>query len=581
MSKIRCFLVLLAMSSWHPMMIGAEVAFGPTAGASVKRACERLKPRLGDSPGIVQVNRLKTRDEWLGDEGYTINSDKSNENTIRVEANTDAGLANGVYTMLRMVMIEDLPSPFTKRWNIRDRPYFRWRSIMVAPYGFGAAHSRDVFSPDMWTAEQWRDYLDYMRLLNLNRVYFYTMRIYDPEIAETWPNKTRYEIWKQAMDYAHELGMKFAWMQTANFVPQELWWRHPELRCKHEYGWRGCGLCYSKARDIIRKTQRHTFEYFKDADYFTLMFADGGGACYCDQCAKDQAAVFMQMVKDSQETIADVGSNAKVIFFNWLLAKWYNMHPPVSGYHERNPQLKEIQTNVFKRLPRDMIFEDIGVVPPIDLPRPDTLKMAKEKGFETVINFAWFMNLESPQFMLPRPDLQKAVDTAQYTKKAGLDGMDGYRLSPYGRILNDYAFMRLAWNPDLTPKQLIDEMAGYLTEKPHSRAKVAEAIAALDAYWTTQDRDANIAKATRLLDQAKADEPSRQLEYLADTTFMLWGIRQLQRTDISKEEKELVKERMYAESFHRYVLQGFGGTQYLWEAESRKFFNALINVWAE
>jgi hypothetical protein len=160
--------------------------------------------------------------------------------------------------------------------------------------------------------------------------------------------------------------------------------------------------------------------------------------------------------------------------------------------------------------------------------------------------------------------------------------MDGYRLSPDGRILNDYAFMRLAWNPDLTPAQLIHEMAGYLTEKPHARAKVAEAIAALDAYWAKlQDRDANIAKATRLLDQAKADEPSRQLEYLADTTFMLWGIRQLQRTDISKEEQELVKDRMYAESFKRYVLQGFGGTQYQWEAESRKFFHALIQVWAE
>lgn len=583
MNRITCLVVLLTLFTWQRMAAGAEVAIDSAAATQVKRACERLNARLANSPGRVEVRRLETRDDWLGDEGYTITSDGSDKTLIRVEANTDAGLANGAYTMLRTVLVEDLDSPFAKKWDVRDRPYFRWRSMMVAPYEFGAAHGYDVFSPDMWTVQQWRDYLDYMRLLNLNRVYLYPMRLYDPAIPETWPNKTRYEIWKQAMDYAHELGMKFAWMQTANFVPQELWWRYRELRCEHEFGWRGCALCYCKARDLIRKAQRHTFECFKDADYFVLMFSDGGGACYCDACAKDQAAVFLRMVEDAQETLRETGSDAEIVFFNWLLASWYNQFPPnVPGYHEKHPQLKDIQSNVYARLARDIVFEDVGPDPPIPPSKLDTLKLAKQQGFKTVVNFAWFMNLETPRCMFPRPDLKLTVDAAKYTKAAGLDGMDGYRLSPNGRILNDLAFMRLAWNPDLTSEKLIDEMAGYLTEKPEARAKVAEAIAALEAYWTLPgDQDANIAKATKLLDEAKIGEPSRQLEYVADTTFMLWGVRQIQRKDLTEEEKNRVKDLMYAETFKRYILQGFGGTQYQWEPESRKYFNALVDIWAE
>ncbi len=97
---------------------------------------------------------------------------------------------------------------------------------------------------------------------------------------------------------------------------------------------------------------------------------------------------------------------------------------------------------------------------------------------------------------------------AYRAKQAGIDGMDGYRLAPCGRILNDYVFMRLAWNPDLTAEELIDEMAGYLTENAANRAKVAEAIGALDAYWEGKDQLANIDKAAQLFDEAKAGESS-------------------------------------------------------------------------
>jgi hypothetical protein len=556
----------------------AEIALSPSATGPLKRACERLGDHVGELPGKINVERLDTADQWLGEEGYTISS---RGRAISVRANSDAGLANGIYTLLRTMMIEDLASPFEKTWDVRDRPRFRWRSMMVAPYSFGAAHGFAAFSPDMWTLDQWREYLDYLRLFNMNRVGIYSMRLYDPAIPQTWPNKTRYETWKGAMDYAHELGMKFAWVGTANGVPQELWWRHPELRNQNEIGWRGCALCYSKARDRVRKTQRHTFEYFKDADYFTLMFSDGGGACYCDACSKDQAAVFIRITEDVQETLGEIGSDAEVIFWNWLLVGWYSQFPKaIPGYLEKYPQVKDIQKNVYERLPRDVVFEDIAVSPAVFGVIPDSLKPARQEGFETVVNFAYFMNPETSQSMFPRPLLKDTAATMAYSVEAKLDGVDGYRLSPSGRILNDFAFMRLVWNPDLSAEQLVDEMAGYLTEKKANRAKVAEAILALEAYWTTEEKDANIVKAVKLLEEARRDEPSRQLEYVADTTLMLGGVHQLSRPDISKEEADQVKNLIFAETTRRYILQGFGGTQYQWEPEARRYFDAFMGMWA-
>ena len=103
-----------------------------------------------------------------------------------------------------------------------------------------------MFSPDQWAFKHWKQYLDYLRLFNLNRVAIYPMRLYDPAIPETWPNKERYAIWKQAMDYAHDLGLKFGWVQTANHVHQETWWRHPALCNEHEGGWKGCACATAR-----------------------------------------------------------------------------------------------------------------------------------------------------------------------------------------------------------------------------------------------------------------------------------------------------------------------------------------------
>ena len=555
------------------------------ASIPVKRACDRLNGYLSAAPSAkggertIVVSRLANKAPDLGDEGYLIKTERPA--TIAVRANTDKGLANGVYALLRTLMIDDFTDPFARTWDVRDKPFFRIRSMMVAPYNFGFAHGFSVLSPDRWAFKHWKEYIDYLRLFNLNRMGIYPMRLYDPEIPETLENKTRYEVWRQAMDYAHELGMEFTFVETGNFVPQELWWRHPELRCENEIAWAGAALCYNKARDLIRRTQRHTFEYFKDADHVLLMFSDGAGACYCDRCSQDQTAVFLRMVDDVKETLRDVGSDADVIFWNWALDFWYTtIAAGLPGYLDRFPQLKEIQNEVFKRLPHDVPFEDVSVVPRIWGGRADTLKRARQEGFKTVINFVYTMNPEASVFMFPQARIHLMRDMARHSKGIQIDGLDGYRLSPATRVLNDFVFMRLAWNPDLTAEQLVDEMAGYLTTKKANRAKVAEAIMALENYWENNDPQTNIDRAAVLFDEAKADEPSRQLEYVADMVSLMPGLYRLSQKGTTAEEANAIKQRMFAQTQKRYILQGFGGTDIQWTPESQAFFNALVGMWA-
>lgn len=576
------FIVSLCLFSFASMADDIRVTCDPNAESQVKLACERLREHLKGRAqnGKIVVSRIAEEDRDLGDEGYLIEAGTLTE--IDIQANTDAGLANGVYTFLRTLMIDDLDDPFARDWNVRDKPFFRWRSMMVAPYNFGAAHGFSVLSPDMWAFKHWKQYIDYLRLFNLNRLGIYAMRHYDPAIPESIMNKTRYEVWRQAMDYAHELGMKFIWVQTANFVHQETWWRYPELRCEHEIGWAGASLCYSKARDIIRKTQRHTFEYFKDANYIMFMFDDGGGACYCDQCSKDQVGVFLRIMDDIRETLAEVGSDAEIIFWSWVLDFWYSAFPSsIPGYLEKFPQVHEIQEEVYKRLPHDVPFEDISIAPPVFGGRKtDTLKRAREEGFETVINFVYAMGPENARFMFPQARIRSMIRMAQHSKEAGIDGMDGYRLSPSSRVLNDFVFMRLTWNPDLTLDELLDEMAGYLTEKPASRSKAAEAILALENYWDGVDSETNIAKATKLFDELKAEEPSRQLEYVADVVAMLPGVYELGKPELTTKQANAVKWRMFNETRKRYILQGFGGTDIQWTPEALAYFRAYADIWA-
>jgi hypothetical protein len=155
MSHCASLLLLLAAIPAADAARKVAVLCDPQPSIPLQTACERLSEHVRGSPeaGEIRVTRLQTRDSRLGDEGYCI---RSTNKTIAIQANTEAGLANGVYALLRTMLIEDLPTPWARSWDLRDKPALRWRSMMVAPYSFGGAHGFSVFSPDQWAFKHWQ-----------------------------------------------------------------------------------------------------------------------------------------------------------------------------------------------------------------------------------------------------------------------------------------------------------------------------------------------------------------------------------------------------------------------------------------
>jgi len=65
----------------------------------------------------------------------------------------------------------------------------------------------------------------------------------------------------------------------------------------------------------------------------------------------------------------------------------------ILDYRQTFPQVTRIQQDVFERLTRDVVFEDITAVPAVfGSHQQDTLVQAKEQGFEDVVAFAYVMN---------------------------------------------------------------------------------------------------------------------------------------------------------------------------------------------
>ncbi len=109
--------------------------------------------RLGDYTGIpvsaegtrqvrVELERpSQRRDRCRG------LPDPKHGSDIVISANNETGLANGVYTLLRSLMIEHSVDPFARKWDIEEQPHFSFRSMMVAPYRFGGSYGYAVTEP--------------------------------------------------------------------------------------------------------------------------------------------------------------------------------------------------------------------------------------------------------------------------------------------------------------------------------------------------------------------------------------------------------------------------------------------------
>ncbi len=170
---------------------GSVISAYKNAPSPVVHAVQRLSDYTGIPLGQAQANAnvlrvelSSTQNARIGAQGYTIHSSSSG---ITISANSSDATANGVYTLLRTLMIEHRKDPFSREWNVEERPAFPLRSMQVAPYRFGASYGFAALSPDRWSFEQWKQYVDFMRLCNMTNLAMGSARVYDPRVSRQPP----------------------------------------------------------------------------------------------------------------------------------------------------------------------------------------------------------------------------------------------------------------------------------------------------------------------------------------------------------------------------------------------------------
>jgi hypothetical protein len=418
---------------------------------------------------------------------------------------------------------------------------------------------------DGFTFEDWKRYLDLLRGLGANNVTVLSIKHYSPAVPETNRYRPFWETAREAMRYAHRLGIKFGLGFPHNLVPSEVWWRHPELRAE-TWGYDGINLCSHVGRREIKQAQRPTLEFLKELDELSYMFVDGGADCQCDYCKHHQAKVILESLEMGAELLKEAGSKAKLAPFTWCVDR------SPGGALER----------VLKEAPSGIEIIDSAVQPaPGDSERTG-LAIAKAAG-RRVTDFLFLTDpeggIESLCSVFPIPRLAAVAKEVGYAAKLGLEGVVGYRMTPPTQFICDSAVLRLAWEPGLAMEKLVTEIAEAAASRPSDRQRLKSAIWALERFWTEFDLEA-LREAEELFEKAAGAGAIAQVRYTADGVKAL---RRLAEETFGTESATLEgkqKDAIYQVMRESYIYQGYT-TDEGWIGRSRLVkLNPMIDLWA-
>ncbi len=473
----------------------AGAAFHSQVDHAATRLAERFRTWRGAPEGAeVQVAVEPASNPNLGTDGYTIRSTSADR--IEITANTDAGAANGIYGLLMEIRLRQVVEPFAHVWDVAEAPRWGDRRVSVASYAMGMTK----MTPETWTLDDWKAYIDFIRSFNVNRLSILGLFPYHPDVPASYAGRWRMEAQRGAIDYAHEHGIKVNVMTAYNHVPTQVFWDRPELRTDAVRGYFGLALCWSKAKDLIMKFHRQSLEFLEGLDGIEIMVTEPLGWCLCDQCRPDTAAVWLDAVREIGGALKERNPDGEVVFWNWLsgfFSALKGIYPPTTKIEN----LDQIQDQLLAGMPTGTVFTDLSLnqmtkdaqFGPL-LSHPDSIEILEEapnRGFESR-NFMFFMDKEFGMLdrlsLFPKPFLELTLDEFAYTKNLPVSGVSSCRLAPPGRFLSDFLFMRLAWNPDVTREELVVGAASYLTSNAEDRDSIAEAIERIERYWHKRDR---------------------------------------------------------------------------------------------
>ncbi len=486
-------------------------------------------------------------------------------------------------------MIKKIEDPFKLNWKIEEEPRFSVRNINIAPYRFGGSFGYAVLSPDRWSIKEWIEYIDLLRLCNMTSITINTAsRIYHPAYPQTMREKWRYDVWREVKDYCHLVGIKFNLFIAHGATPQEIYWNNPELRAvgQEAGGYYGCGLMWRKAKNMILDVYRYMFEYLRGIDGLEMIYSEAGFS-FDDKTSSDPAGYFADATESYRNLLNETGNDGEYFFWNWVFDLWTEVVLPDSIL-KKYPKYRTLLDDLIPMLPKDIGWIDASMLSVIQMfgpeiqargnpPLREGLLLGKERGFSPVINCFWYMNPEYALNMLPHPYIKRAIQEARYSMdEIKPDGVAGYRLAPPCRFLGDYTFFRLASDPSLSQKQLVDEMAGILCKKEENRKVVKKAIDLLEEFWTTHD-EKTINKVDESFTNVFSGENSKTLQYISNGTTFLSFIVSLSQPGISDKKKNELKKELYVRMKSMYIFQGIT-SDIIWQPESYAMFSFKVDL---
>jgi len=77
---------------------------------------------------------------------------------------------------------------FGIEWNVKEKPFFKIRAILLGCYNFGLPE----LTSDEWTLGNWKEHIDFLRLLSANMVICLTGYEYLPDLPQSEKHKWQY-----------------------------------------------------------------------------------------------------------------------------------------------------------------------------------------------------------------------------------------------------------------------------------------------------------------------------------------------------------------------------------------------------
>ena len=560
----------------------------------VRHAVNKLAEYTGIIVGVEEKGKHSIRIELdvgcnssIGKQGYIIRS--IGESSILIAGNHDEGIANGIYTMIRTLMIENRKDPFTRNWNIEEKPWFSIRNINIAPYRFGGSFGYAVLSPDRWSIEEWMEYIDLLRLCNITSLTLNPSgRLYHPDYPQTIREKWRYDVWRKVIQYCHQVGIKINYMAMPGMVPQETYWKNPGLRSVQQEagGYFGCGVKWMKAKKLILDIYRYTLKYLRGLDGLEMIYSEAGFS-FDEETSADPAGYFADVTNSYLGLLREVGNDGEYFFWNWVFDLWSEVVLPESLL-KKYPKYRTLLDDLIPLLPRDIAWIDASMLSIIQMFGPEIqarnnpllregVLLGKEKGFSPVIDCFWYMNPEYALNMLPHPFIRRGIQEALYARdELKCDGVAGYRLAPPCKFLDDYTYFRLASDPLLSQEQLIEEMAGILCKKDENKKTAIKAINMLEEFWTTHDLK-TIENFDNFFNSASTGETSKILQDVSNAVTFLHYIVKISQPKVSEKQRRDLKRELYERLKTMYIFQGIT-SDVIWQPESYALFYSKVDL---